>query len=84
MSYAGGLGSEVTGSEAVSIYRALRAALSATPEDFPVRGPSELEVQGLRYSCTTQGSIASFHGEERISRGSELLFELRFAGGMLA
>jgi hypothetical protein len=84
MAYAGRLNSEVTGSEAVSIYRALREALSATPVDFPVRGPRELEAHGLRYSCTSVGSIATFHGEERISRGSEVLFELRFAGGTLA
>lgn len=84
MAYSGGLCSGVPASEAPQVYRALRAALSAAPTDLPLRGPSQFEFAGLRYSCTPTGSLASFHGTEQLSRGATLVYELQFTGGLLA
>jgi hypothetical protein len=84
MAYSGGLVPGVPKSDASPIYQALRAALSAVPEVFPVRGPSTFEHQGLSYRCSVTGSIERFRGSESISREGQLVYELDFSGGGLA
>ena len=84
MSYAGGLLPGVDKPDAAQIYRALRAALSAAPADLPLRGPDSFEFAGLHYSCTPTGTLDRFHGYESISRQDRLLYDLHFAGGVVA
>jgi hypothetical protein len=84
MSYAGGLAPGVPGAEAATVYRVLRAGLSATPPELPIRGPEEHETEGMRYRCHVVGDIDRFHGMESISRAGTLMYELHFAGGALA
>jgi len=84
MAYAGGLAAGVPAAEAVPIYRALRAALSAVPPELPLRGPRAFELEGLRYRCDVSGHALRFHGAERVTRGEVTLFELQFAGGEIS
>jgi hypothetical protein len=82
MSYSGGLLPGIAKSEAAPVYRALRAALAAALADLPLRGPSEFEFEGLRYSCAPTGGLERFHGFESISREGQLLYDLHFTGGV--
>lgn len=84
MSYSGGLLPGVHKVDAPQIYRTLRAALSAVPAVLPLRGPESFEREDFSYACSTEGSIEHFHGREVVSRGSQLVYELRFSGGGLA
>lgn len=84
MSYAGGLAAGVAPDSARPVYAALRRALLATPPQAPIRGPAELDADGLRYTCRVNGDIAWFHGAEAIVQGEMTLYTLRFAGGLLA
>lgn len=84
MSYAGGLVHGVGHHTAKPVYAFLRSALLAAPPDAPLRGPSLLEGGGMRYVCQWHGSLEQFHGVERVTQGSASLYELRFAGGILA
>lgn len=84
MAYSGGLVSAVATSDSSSIYQALRAALSATPEAFPVRGPRAFRHHNLDYECMLAGGLERFHGRESISRNGQLVYELHFSGGGLA
>jgi len=84
MAYSGGLVPAVAMSDASSIYKALRAALSATPEAFPVRGPCTYRHDDLDYQCMLTGSLERFHGRESISRNGQPVYELHFSGGGLA
>ena len=84
MSYAGGLAPGVPRSAARAIYAFLRRALLAPPPELPVRGPSELNAETMRYSCNWQGSLEWFQGSERIVQDGHAVYELRFSGGMLA
>ena len=84
MAYSGGLLPGVARTEAAQVFRALRAALSATPEAAPVRGPPAFEADGLRYVSTLNGDLHRFHGEERILREGQVVYGLQFSGGGLA
>jgi hypothetical protein len=83
MSYAGGLVPDANRDLTKSIYAHLRKALLLVPASLPLRGPAQLEADGLRYTCATSGSMGWFHGTERIFHNDSLVYELRFAGGML-
>ena len=83
MAYSGGLLPGATRSEASRIYRALRAALTASPHEMPLRGPGLFETEGLRYTCTPSGELRRFRGDERIESEGRRLYELSFAGGAL-
>jgi hypothetical protein len=84
MAYSGGLVTSVPSAEASSIYRALRAALSAVPEALPLRGPATFEYESLSYACATTGGIERFHGRESLSRQGRLVYEAHFSGGVIA
>jgi hypothetical protein len=84
MSYAGGLCPGVEPTRAPSIYAHLREALLQVPMGLPLRGPGEYVKGEFRYTCEAHGSIERFHGTEAIRCGSQLLYELHFAGGCVA
>lgn len=83
MSYAGGLSPEVPATSARSIYAFLRAALRAAPPELPVRGPTQLALDELRYTCRSTGSVARFDGIECIAQGDAVVYRLQFAGSLL-
>ncbi|HYM34366.1 MAG TPA: DUF5680 domain-containing protein [Steroidobacteraceae bacterium] len=73
------------GNAARVVYRALRAALTATPAELPVRGPTEFQFDGLRYVCAIHGAIERFRGTELITGPSgNALYDLDFSGGQLS
>lgn len=84
MAYSGGLVPGIPKADASLVYQALRAALSAAPEELPMRGPSAFVHQDLSYMCAATGDIERFHGREIISRDGHMLYELHFSGGALA
>jgi Domain of unknown function (DUF5680) len=84
MSYSGGLNKTVAVDLSSSIYAFLRRALLAPSVLLPVRGPAELNANGMSYACTWEGSLESFHGLEIILKDGQKVYELRFSGGMLA
>ncbi|MEH2524951.1 MULTISPECIES: DUF5680 domain-containing protein [unclassified Bradyrhizobium] len=82
MSYAGGVSSEVTDREEVrAIYALLRQALLAVRDDRPFRGPSQFDDGSFRYLNASQGELAEFYGEERITRAGMEVYNLRYQGG---
>lgn len=84
MSYAGGLTHGVAQSAGRPVYAFLRRALLVPSPELPVRGPSELDAETMRYVCAWQGSLSWFHGSESIVQDGRAIYELRFSGGMLA
>jgi hypothetical protein len=85
MCYAGGFSNPaLPGAEAGEIGAALQAALSRVAADRPFRGPREYRQGALTYRDESEGDAEWFHGEEEISRGSIVIYGLRYAGGLLA
>jgi len=84
MSYAGGLCPNISQSSARPAYAFLRNALRLSPADLPLRGPSHLEEGNMTYACQCSGYIERFQGLETITEGDTRLYELNFAGGLLA
>ena len=84
MSYSGGLCPDIPQSSARPVYAFLRKALSALPVDIPLRGPSTFKEGNMTYICQYFGSLEQFHGLETITEDDTCLYELNFAGGMLA
>ena len=83
MSYAGGLIPGTNRELAKSVYAHLRKALLNAPASLPLRGPTVFEDGGMQYTCSTNGSMAWFHGVESIFHEESLVYELRFSGGHL-
>lgn len=84
MAYSGGLAVGVARAEAGQVYRMLRSALCAVPDELPLRGPGMFESEGLRYTCSLSGTLERFQGQEFISRQDLVLYDLQFIGGVLA
>jgi hypothetical protein len=85
MAYSGGLTHGIAKGEASTVYRALRAALTATPLELPVRGPAEFQFEDLRYICAIHGAMPQFRGTESIvSLSGSVLYGLEFSGGQLS
>lgn len=61
----------------------LHAALSAVPAEAPYRGPAELVLGDLRFTCAWQGTLARFSGIERIEHRGQAIYELNFHGGRI-
>jgi hypothetical protein len=84
MCYSGGARSEVTARDALlSLYKFLRQALLACDVSAPYRGPATFVGDEMTYRNDVDGTIASFHGVEQISRDGAVLYELRYGGGLL-
>jgi len=84
MSYAGGLSAGVAQSAARPVYGFLRRALRSPAAELPVRGPAELIVDDMKYSCQWHGDLDWFYGSESIAQNGQVLYELQFSGGALA
>jgi len=84
MCYSGGVSSGISNREVVlSVYKFLRTALLAAQADAPYRGPPTFAAGDMRYGNAHEGDLAAFHGVEEISRAGEVLFMLRYSGGLL-
>ena len=84
MCYSGGARPQVTDRDALlSLYKFLRQALLACDVSAPYRGPTTFVGDEMTYRNDVNGTIASFHGVEQISRDGAVLYELRYSGGLL-
>lgn len=83
MAYHGGLLSTAPTEAASSVYAHLRAALLQPNPELPVRGCAELRLADLHYVCVSEGDLAEFWGRESITLCGELVYQLRFGGGLL-
>ncbi len=64
----------------------LRPALSMVGEDkdvLPVRGPRHFERGGYVYEFAAEGDLASFRGEEKVTKDGELIYRLICNGGII-
>jgi hypothetical protein len=84
MSYGGGLAPDVSTEQRQNIYAFLRQALRQVPSDRPCRGPNSFEQGEFSYRNDCSGTIERFHGVERITAAAVPVYELRYAGGVLA
>ncbi len=85
MCYAGGYSDPaLQGTEAAEIGAVLQAALSRVSADRPFRGPREYRQGAYAYADESTGDAAWFHGKEAIERDGEVVYRLRYAGGLLA
>jgi hypothetical protein len=84
MAYSGGAKDDITDSAVLrAIYAFLRRALSAVEPALPFRGPTVFRADELSYENNVVGTIARFHGTERISQSDRELYELHYSGGLL-
>jgi hypothetical protein len=84
MAYSGGAGEDVTDGTALrAIYAFLRRALSLVEPALPFRGPASFREGELTYQNSVVGTIARFHGTERISDNDRDIYELHYSGGLL-
>ena len=65
------------------VYKALRNALMNQPKDFPVRGPKEIEFEGLIYKNDWKGDLERFSGKETISKDGIIIYEANYQGGLV-
>jgi hypothetical protein len=70
-------------SEAGEIGGVLQAALREVPPEQPYRGPSTLRRGIYSYVNEAEGDIYRFSGMETIARGDEVVYQLRYSGGVL-
>jgi hypothetical protein len=61
----------------------LKAALRQVPADAPYRGPALWEEGRYRFTCSWEGSLAMFRGEEEIALDGQVVYRLYFHGGMI-
>jgi len=84
MCYAGGFTTSVNNqSEASEIGRILQAALREVTPERPYRGPSTFRRGIYSYVNETEGNAYRFSGMETIARGDEVVYRLRYSGGVL-
>jgi len=85
MSYAGGVLPESSSPDEIRrIDTFLRQVLQLVTYERPFRGPQRHHIDPYRYLDSTQGDIARFRGEEIIMRENKRVYDLRYAGGILA
>ena len=84
MSYSGGVEPNIDNVDEVrKIYAFLRMALRKVSREHIVRG-SEWFVDGdYRYENHTAGEVESFYGTELIRIGDQVVYTLRYSGGIL-
>ena len=66
----------VEGVDNEEVYEILTEALSNAPIDMPYRGPKDFVKVDYRY-------VNDFNGEEKIYKGSTLLYTARYMGGLV-
>lgn len=81
MGYAGGIITlDVSLSE---VYAFLRAALRQVTAERPYRGPRQWRKGVCVYTDDSQGDLAWFWGTETITHRGQLVYQLRYSGGLL-
>ncbi|MGA9348567.1 MAG: DUF5680 domain-containing protein, partial [Anaerolineae bacterium] len=84
MCYAGGFTTSVSDqTEANEIGGVLQAALREVPPERPYRGPSTFRRGIYSYVNQAEGDVYRFSGIETIARGDEVVYQLRYSGGVL-
>ena len=84
MCYAGGFTTSVgSQSEAKEIGAVLQAALRQVAPERPYRGPSTFRQGIYSYVDKSEGDVHRFSGIEAIARGDEIVYQLRYSGGVL-
>lgn len=84
MGYAGGIITPDTPQSAVNeVYKFLRAALRQVTVERPYRGPRQWREGVFVYTDDSQGDMACFWGIETITYESQLVYQLRYSGGLL-
>jgi hypothetical protein len=84
MGYAGGIIEGTVAPEEVGeVYGFLREALRCIAPEHPYRGPSEFRRDPYGYIDENSGEVERFWGAEVITRCGNLVYQLRYAGGLL-
>src|SRR5262249_19139366 len=84
MSYAGGVWpTNVLQEEIPAMYAFLHEALGRVEASQPFRGPGTYQEGEYLYWNESQGNLPRFTGRETIYRGSLLVYELRYHGGLV-
>ncbi len=84
MSYAGGdVVSAAAPPDMTPVYALLRAALRQVEADNPYRGPERLQQGEYLYQNYPYGEVRRFWGVETISREDCVIYQLRYAGGLI-
>ncbi|MGE5141404.1 MAG: DUF5680 domain-containing protein [Rudaea sp.] len=82
MTYAGGL-VPGTSTDPGPLYDFLKQALRQVSPARPFRGPGLYRDSGFQYTDSGEGAIERFYGVERIGYERQVVYELRYAGGVL-
>jgi hypothetical protein len=84
MGYAGGvMPSSVASHDVGHVYEFLRAALRRVTLERPYRGPSQWHEGAYVYIDEGQGDVARFWGVETITHEEQVVYQLRYSGGLL-
>ena len=59
----------------------LKSALMRVPREAPYRGPASYSEGNFTFTCTWQGELKCFQGEEEIFFSGERVYWLAFHGG---
>lgn len=65
------------------VYLFLKKALQKVTQEKPYRGPSHFMDKYFRYINKVNGSIKEFWGEEKIFYKKELVYILKYHGGLI-
>jgi hypothetical protein len=84
MCYSGGVEQSIVSRDNVrTIFAFLRSALRQVSYEHPFRGPKEYSDGIYTYRNAHVGDLEAFSGEETIYRGTEVVYRLKYGGGML-
>jgi hypothetical protein len=84
MGYAGGIVTPVVTSDEIrQVYETLRAALQQVEPERPYRGPKLFQQDVLVYKNESQDDIECFWGVETITNNGNLVYQLRYSGGLV-
>ena len=84
MGYAGGVIPSSGAASAVGqVYEFLRAALRRVTPERPYRGPSQWCEGAYVYTDEGQGDVERFWGVETITHEDQVVYQLRYSGGLL-
>ena len=69
--------------EPAMVYAFLKEAMLRIDRNFPFRGPSKMTKNDYIYENIQSGSMTEFSGEERISRNKQIVYKLKYHGGLM-
>jgi hypothetical protein len=65
------------------IYSFLQDALALPDPEMPIRGPRQLEANGMKYEFEARGDIEKFEGVEKILKDGNEVYNASFIGGLV-